>query len=411
MAILVSTERRLMNNKDTMQLYAAQIKDMLERKVARKLSDQEIRDYGGPIYYLPHHEILKPESSSTPCRIVFNSSCKLRGHILNDYWAKGSSQINNLCGILVRFRERYVGAVADISKMYHAIKIGLLDQHTHRFLWRDFNEHCKPDTFVMTSVSFGDRPSGSISIMALKKTADMADSEYTQAREIIKNNSYVDDIIDSFDDDKSYSIITSQINKILLKGNFKIKEWISSASKGCKVDIEGLAYNKTRDYSNDSDDSHKDSSQKVLGVYWYPETDCFLFSVNLNLKCKRRSRQVNQSLKLHDIVNGLPMRLTKRLIFSWINGLFDPLGLIAPFIIRAKILMRQLWLGENKPLGWDDPITTTLQSLWHALFLDMFEVENIYFKRCIKPIDVSTERPVLLIFCDSSETAFGHVLM
>ena len=263
----------------------------------------------------------------------------------------------------------------------------------------------------MTSVSFGDRPSGSISIMALKKTADMADSEYTQAREIIKNNSYVDDIIDSFDDDKSYSIITSQINKILLKGNFKIKEWISSASKGCKVDIEGLAYNKTRDYSNDSDDSHKDSSLKVLGVYWYPETDCFLFSVNLNLKCKRRSRQVNQSLKLHDIVNGLPMRLTKRLILSWINGLFDPLGLIAPFIIRAKILMRQLWLGENKPLGWDDPITTTLQSLWHALFLDMFEVENIYFKRCIKPIHVSTERPVLLIFCDSSETAFGHVLM
>ena len=37
----------------------------------------------------------------------------------------------------------------------------------------------------------------------------------------------------------------------------------------------------------------------------------------------------------------------------------------------------------------------------------MFEVNNIYFRRCIKPLDDGGEDPVLLIFCDSSESAFG----
>ena len=51
--------------------------------------------------------------------------------------------------------------------MHHAVKITELDQHTHRFLWRDMNQKIEPDVNVMTSVSFGDRPAGNIAIMAL----------------------------------------------------------------------------------------------------------------------------------------------------------------------------------------------------------------------------------------------------
>ena len=100
-AILKSTEKRLMKDEDHMRNYKLQIQDMLERKVARKLSAQEIRDHDGPVYYITHHEVLKPKSVSTPYRIVFNASSNFKGHILNDYWAKGPTLINNLAGILV----------------------------------------------------------------------------------------------------------------------------------------------------------------------------------------------------------------------------------------------------------------------------------------------------------------------
>ena len=120
-----------MKNLDIMQVYQSEMLDMVERGVVRKLSELEMRDYRGPVYYISHHEVLKPSSLTTPCRIVFNSSSNYRGHILNDYWAKGSSLINNLQGILLRFRENFVGVVGDIKKMYHSIQLSNMDQHTH----------------------------------------------------------------------------------------------------------------------------------------------------------------------------------------------------------------------------------------------------------------------------------------
>ena len=108
-AILKSTEKRLMKDKTRMQMYQAQIQDMLDREVARKLTEKEINQYKGPVYYVSHHEILKEESETTPCRIVYNASANFKGHVLNDYWVKGTSLINNLAGILLRFREDYIG--------------------------------------------------------------------------------------------------------------------------------------------------------------------------------------------------------------------------------------------------------------------------------------------------------------
>ena len=64
-----------------------------------------------------------------------------------------------------------MGIVGDISKMYHSIKIDKFDQHVHRFLWRGMNSCRDPDQYVLNTVTFGDRPSGTIATMALRYTA------------------------------------------------------------------------------------------------------------------------------------------------------------------------------------------------------------------------------------------------
>ena len=56
-----------------------------------------------PVYYVSHHEVLKPESPSTPCRIIFNSSAKFQGQILKNYWAKVPGLLNNMLGVLLKF--------------------------------------------------------------------------------------------------------------------------------------------------------------------------------------------------------------------------------------------------------------------------------------------------------------------
>ena len=129
-----STERRLNKDKEHAKIYQEQIEDMLNRGAAEKLTNEQVEQYDGPVYYICHHEVMK-ENSTTNVRIVFNSSAKFKGSCINDYWAKGPDLMNNLLGILLRFREEKIAIVGDIKKMYHSVKISILDQHTHRFLW------------------------------------------------------------------------------------------------------------------------------------------------------------------------------------------------------------------------------------------------------------------------------------
>ena len=47
------------------------------------------------------------------------------------------------------------------------------------------------------------------------------------------------------------------------------------------------------------------------------------------------------------------MKYTKRNFLISIASLFDPVGMIAPFVIREKMLMHDVWLTG---LGWDDEL-------------------------------------------------------
>ena len=52
------------------------------------------------------------------------------GQRLNDFWAKGPLVLNNMLGVLIRFRQERIAITLDISKMYHSVKLGTMDQHT-----------------------------------------------------------------------------------------------------------------------------------------------------------------------------------------------------------------------------------------------------------------------------------------
>ena len=129
---------------------------MNELKLARKLSDVEIKCYKGAVHYVYQHEVLRPEKKSTPFQIVFNSSDNFKGHCLNDYWMKGPDLLNSLFGVILRFTENAVAISGDISKVYHKILIPERDQHVHLFLWRKWETKRDPDVYVMTVFTFGD---------------------------------------------------------------------------------------------------------------------------------------------------------------------------------------------------------------------------------------------------------------
>ena len=80
--------------------------------------------------------------------------------------------------MLIWFRKNEVALIGDIKKMYHSVGTTQLEQHMHQFVWREMDARKEPDTYVKPRVSSGDRPSGTIVTVALRKTAEMAQEKY-----------------------------------------------------------------------------------------------------------------------------------------------------------------------------------------------------------------------------------------
>ena len=97
------------------------------------------------------------------------------------------------------------------------------------------------ETYVIQRVSFGDRPSGTITTVALRKTAEMEHVKYPQEGKIIKDNTYMDDIIESVGDRKRAETVTQNIEKLVDIGGFKIKCWTNSGNSDIQNEKEILS--------------------------------------------------------------------------------------------------------------------------------------------------------------------------
>ena len=90
-----ATEKKLSKlGPEYCKLYQNQIDEMIVKGIVRKLTRNERESYTGPVHYIHRHEVMKPDSLSTPMRIVFDLSATYHGHQLNSYWMKGPDIFN-----------------------------------------------------------------------------------------------------------------------------------------------------------------------------------------------------------------------------------------------------------------------------------------------------------------------------
>ena len=85
-------------------------------------------------------------------------------------------------------------------------------------------------------------------------------------------------------------------------------------------------------------------------------------------------------------------------------AIHDPLGLLSPFTLKPKLLLRETW--ELK-LGWDETLPQQLHDKWCSFFVEMFEAEQQQWPRCLKPDGEVVSGPVLVLMSDGSDYAYG----
>lgn len=138
--------------------------------------------------------------------------------------------------------------------------------HTHKFLWRKFDTTRPPDHYALTSVPFGNRTSGAIAIIALRKTAELLEDDYAKVVDVVKNSSYIDDILTSETSIEDACRLAQDIDHVLGNGGFTVKHWIISGNHD--KDANGIKLLNT-------------ATEKVLGLIWRPQDDVFTFKVQL----------------------------------------------------------------------------------------------------------------------------------
>ena len=408
LATLKNTEQTLGKDEQWVETYQKQMEDMVERGVARKLSQEELREWSGPKHYISHIAVVNTWSHSTPVRIVFISNQVRQGMSLNSCLAKGPDcYINNVIGILLRWREEQVALVGDIHKMFHSIHLKPLEQYCHWFLWRDLKMDQDPDVYVMTRVNMGDTPAPAISTEAVYKTAELFERDSPKAANLLKRSSYVDDLIDSQPSTPAALKIACETENTLAKGGFAVKCWQFSGESSPRTAEKLYVKNDTVTTSDDPVHTNMlkgtDSNLRVLGLGWNPVEDTVVFEVTLNFSKKKKGMYKAPDLKKADLLQALLLVLTRRIVLGQVMMLFDPLGFVCPYTLLGKIYLRETW---SQKLGWDDQLPTDLRAKWVHFFCTLFQLEQLSLDRCLRPPN-SVGRPWLIIFSDGSDLAHG----
>ncbi|KAK3515168.1 hypothetical protein QTP70_008172 [Hemibagrus guttatus] len=267
-ATFLRTEKQLTKDPEWKAAYSAQVKGMLDRGAAVKLSESAIANWDGPVCHLI---APNPHSITTPVRLVWNSSQRFRGISMNDLLMKGPDVLNQIRAVLLRFRSGVYAALGDIKKMYNLVWLEDREVHLHRFLWRD-SEDEEFGEYGITRVNIGDKPAGCIAQLTMRETANLSSFAHLgEERRVLQHDSYVDDILTSHNNLRQLQSIVVNIELILKAGGFHLKPWVFSG-QSLRRESEDKSFG-TNENTMVLPNQMRDDDNKALGLGYSMEED------------------------------------------------------------------------------------------------------------------------------------------
>ncbi|GFX25813.1 integrase catalytic domain-containing protein [Trichonephila clavipes] len=99
---------------------------------------------------------------------------------------------------------------------------------------------------------------------------------------------------------------------------------------------------------------------------------------------------------------------SKRFILSVVGRIFDPIGILGPFVIKLKCLLQELWtLGVE----WDSELPPKLRHKWQQWSSEAEGLTEIKIPRFyLGNIDQEISKCEIHCFSDASKSAYGTIL-
>ena len=370
-------ERRFKRDPAFAEVYTKMMEEYIDAGHARKVTEEELKNSPPWTWYLPHHGVTNPKKPGK-VRVVFDCAALHQGTSINQHLHKGPDFLNDLLGIMLRFRRSAIALSADIKMMYHQVQVPTADQPAYSFFWRKPGSPNPPDVYRMTVHVFGSISSPSSCLYALRRVADDNAEQFPEAAECVKTSFYVDDCVHSVPTKEEAVKLVKQLTHLLGKGGFHLTKWVSS-SRTVMATIpaeETVAPLKNFDI----DDL---PVEKTLGLLWDAERDIFKF-----------------------IVRSERSSTTKRGVLSDASSLFDSLGLLAPVTLIARGIMQDIW---RSTIDWDDQLPHDILKVWEKWLSTLDVIDKIRVPRYIHGDKNSTDLSYH-VFVDASTKGYAAVV-
>ena len=175
-------------------------------------------------FYLPHHFVLKDNSSTTKLRVVFDGSAKSSsGLSLNNCLQVGPTVQPDLFTLLLKFRFRQVAIKADIAKMYRQFAVHPEDAKYQLIVWRE-SPNLPIRTFQLSTVTYGTSAAPFLATRCLNQLAVESRETFPMGAKVAEESFYVDDLLDSVDTEQQAICIYKELLSMLFTAQLQIRK-------------------------------------------------------------------------------------------------------------------------------------------------------------------------------------------
>ncbi|XP_077491913.1 uncharacterized protein LOC144102539 [Amblyomma americanum] len=258
------------------------------------------------------------------------------------------------------------------------------DRDALRFFW--FRETPQPgsplppiETWRMKRVPFGTTASPFLLSATLQHHLKLCEEGFPHTASQMQQGLYVDDLLTGADDEEEAAKLYTKANAIFRAASMKLHKWSSNNERLCQ--LFGQDCNETKPLGFVS------GVLKLLGLAWDPITDRLTFA----------------SCVTDD--TGKPD--TKRSMLQTTARIYDPLGWLSPFIVRAKILFQNL---RRRNVEWDNPLPSDVAERWLTWHGELKHLSEVQVPRYYgADVNGQSTKTDLHIFADASPVAYGAV--
>lgn len=328
-----------------------------------------------PDYVIPHHAVVRLDKTTTRLRSVLDASSKTSSGIsLNDILHSGPNLQGDLFTILLNFRLFAIALSADCRQMFLQIGVRESDRRFQRIFYR-FSMNDPLVLYQFNRVCFGLKSSPYHALRTIQQLIEDDGHTFPLASAVASDCLYMDDIVFSELSEPRAVQVAHELIQLFRGGQFDLVKWTSNS----QTVLNGIPASHRLSEQLEFD---KSVEQKVLGLRWCKSSDCFEF-----------------------LISAPPDTCTKRAILSAVARLWDIMGFVAPVVLFAKLLIKELWLLK---LDWDDEPPRHIKNIWHSFRAALPLLNNFKIPRHLGLFENCILR--LIGFSDASERAYGAVV-